>query len=135
MQGELRKRKGRARRDGGAGETGVGMTDISSPKETDTSDGKTLLPGFVGCFGVSLEPELSLGVDLVAVRLNCREGLDGNILQDESRVIKVRAPEGTPEPGLQHDGTGTQGDVPKGEKIRRLHTHLLRPPCVPVRAF
>lgn len=62
------------------------MTDFSSLEETDrhTSDRKTLLPGFIGCLGVSLEPELSLGMDLIAVWLNCGKGLDRNILQEES---------------------------------------------------
>lgn len=51
-----------------------------------TSDGKTLLPGFVGCFGISLEPQLSLGMDLIAVWLHCGEGLDGDILEEASRA-------------------------------------------------
>lgn len=61
-----------------------GRKDCSpkSSRDKQTSDGKTLLPGLVGRFGVSLEPELSLGVDLIAVWLNRSEGLHGNVLQE-----------------------------------------------------
>lgn len=46
-----------------------------------TSDRKTLLPGFIGCLGISLEPQLGLGVDLIAIRLHCGERLNGDILE------------------------------------------------------
>ena len=77
----------------GKGETvgqsaGAGRARFSSPeRHTHTSDGKTLLPGVIGCLGVPLEPELGLGVDLVAVWPHGGEGLDRDILQEEGGQV------------------------------------------------
>lgn len=78
-------RQGGAERGGGGavGQGQEGPTSQSPEKDRHTSDGKTLLPGFIGCFGVPLEPELGLGVDLIAVRPHGGEGLDRGVLEKE----------------------------------------------------
>ena len=45
-----------------------------------TTSWEALLPGFVGRFGVLLEPELGLGVDFIAVGLHCGQRLHSSIL-------------------------------------------------------
>lgn len=45
-----------------------------------TSDRQTFFPGFIRCLGVSLEPQLCLGMDLIAVWLYRGEGLDRDVL-------------------------------------------------------
>lgn len=82
MQGEVRKRKGQTGRCWAVSQGQEGPT-AQVPKGRHTSDGKTLLPGFIGCLGVPLEPELGLGVDLIAVRLHSGEGFDRDVLQEE----------------------------------------------------
>lgn len=49
-----------------------------------TSGGQTLLPGFVRCLGISLEPQLGLGMNLVAVWLHRGEGLNRDILNERA---------------------------------------------------
>lgn len=103
----------------------VGGTDSLGLEETSTSNRKTLLPGFIGCFGVSLEPQLSLGMDLIAVRLDCSEGLHGDILQEESATKRKRV-----RPYLSHSSDtvalAPQEDMCKG-KIRRINSHIFIP--------
>lgn len=70
-----------------------------------TSDRQALLPGFVRCLGISLEPQLSLGMDLIAVRFHRGEGLHRDIL-DEGAAQGVSLPARGP---LPSDGTDTPG--------------------------
>lgn len=58
-----------------------GLSRVTRGKR-HTSDRQTLLPGFVRCLGISLEPKLCLGMDLIAVWLHRGEGLDRDILNE-----------------------------------------------------
>lgn len=64
----------------------VGQTDRFSKKQIKshllTSCWKALFPGFIRCFGVLLEPELGLSMDLIAVGLHCRQRLHSRILEN-----------------------------------------------------
>lgn len=58
-----------------------GLLGVAGGKR-HTSDRQALLPGFVRCLGISLEPQLSLGMDLIAVRFHRGEGLNRDILDE-----------------------------------------------------
>lgn len=67
-------------------------------------------------------------MDLIAVWLDCGEGLHGNILQEESRTTGKRM-----RPHLSHSSNTealiTQGDIGKG-KIRRINNLIFMPKYV-----
>lgn len=62
--------------------------------KSHTSDRQALLPGLIGCLRVSLEPQLSLGMDLIAVGFHRGEGLHRDILDGEQHKVRVCQTEG-----------------------------------------
>ena len=107
----------------------AGRARFSSPeRHTHTSDGKTLLPGVIGCLGVPLEPELGLGVDLIAVRPHGGEGLDRDVLQEEGRRVSG--------PRARLSCRCSTAGLPRGRAQARSEgqrSRLLCPVCVPVK--
>lgn len=51
-----------------------------------TSGREALFPSFIRCFGVPLEPQLSLCMDFIAVRLHSGEGIHGHILTNKKAL-------------------------------------------------
>lgn len=51
-----------------------------------TSGRETLLPSFVRCFGIPLEPQLSLCMDFIAVRLHSGESIHRHILTNKKAL-------------------------------------------------
>lgn len=117
----------------GKGETvgqsvGAGRARFSSPeRHTHTSDGKTLLPGVIGCLGVPLEPELGLGVDLVAVWPHGGEGLDRDVLQEEGGRVS--------RPGHARAAAAAQWGCPGDERAGKAGRPALTSPTPRLRSF
>lgn len=107
---------------------GAGRARFSSPeRHTHTSDGKTLLPGVIGCLGVPLEPELGLGVDLVAVWPHGGEGLDRDVLQEEGGRVS--------RPGHARAAAAAQWGCPGDERAGKAGRPALTSPTPRLRSF
>lgn len=59
----------------------------TSYKTTLTSSRKALFPGIICCFGILLEPELGLGMYLIAIGFDCSQRFDSSILTQKQHYI------------------------------------------------
>lgn len=67
-----------------------------SEKHRTTSGREALFPSFIWCFGVPLEPQLSLCMDFIAVRLHSGESIHRHILMKKITLWVFRKPQPVP---------------------------------------